>query len=120
GVDPRALSSIQTQLIGPHMLRLHTDPDAYFSQGRSCNEVFSRKATRSLLLILASRGYHALGVDGGIYSNGTFEPRIDAAQSWPNAASRQQAHTLHLKAIRSMDDDPIEYNGYAVTTAPIG
>jgi hypothetical protein len=101
-------------------VKLHTDPLSYVLLGQSCNAVFSRDATKALLGLLAERGFRALGVDGGVYSNGVFEPRIDAAQSWSKAISREHAHTLHMRAIRAMEEDPEGYNGYAITTVRIG
>jgi hypothetical protein len=99
-------------------MRLHTDPEEYFLRGRSCNEVFSRESTKLLLALLPSRGYQAVGVDGGIYRDDTFMPRIDAAQSRPKVRSLAKAIEIASQCILAMDEDPPECNGYAITSIP--
>ena len=97
-------------------MRLHTDPEEYLRRGRSCNEVFSRDATKALLALLPSRGYQALGIDGGIYRDGSFMPRIDAAQSRQRVHSLAEAIEISSQRAAAMNEDPPEYNGYAITS----
>jgi riboflavin biosynthesis pyrimidine reductase len=99
-------------------VKLHTDPLSYFSFGQSCNEIFSRDATKALLELLAERGFQAVGVDGGIHRDGTFTPRLDWA--WTRqltSRSIAEADVVNKGGIEAIDDDPPECNAYAITVS---
>jgi hypothetical protein len=97
------------------------DPEDYFRFGCPSNAPFSRSAAREICRIAADQGYQLLGMDGGTYREGTFQPDIQCTSTRNLTASTYEAaERINLSLIESIDEDPPEINAYMITSAPFG
>lgn len=97
---------------------LYTDPEDYFRFEACSEDAFARNAAREICMMLADRGYQLLGLEGGNWSDsGRFRPDIHTVWSKNKVAkTRDEAHSINMLGIASIDKDPEDINCYLITS----
>ncbi len=98
----------------------HRGADFFALDGNAVMKL-SREAAIEACLDAASQGLVAIKIEGGIWSDGTFEARMDAI--WDGAdppVKRKDAHENNLAAANFIRSQDPSYNAFIITSYSFG
>ena len=98
--------------------KLYHERGDFFSFDGNAVMKLSREAALAVCLDATTRGVLVVKIEGGIWSNGIFEARLDAV--WDGAdppVEENAAHQNNLAAANFIRSQPPGYNAFVITSA---
>jgi hypothetical protein len=97
----------------------HAGNDFFDRDGNAVMKL-SRETAIAVCLDAAGQGLLVLGIEGGIWSDGTFEARLDAVWDGANPpVTKDDASENNRAAADFIRSQPQSYNAFIITALPL-